>query len=100
MTLSERVNEMAQKLQTVAKLMQTLRAENNALQQTNRELNDRLAAAAAALEKAHAAKPEEAGQKGQGGDTPQPELAEKLREQQIEHYIAEIDKCIDWLRNN
>lgn len=98
MTLSERVNEMAQKLQTVAKLMQTLRAENNALQQTNRELNDRLAAAA--LEKAHAAKPEEAGQKGPGVDTPQPELAKKLREQQIEHYIAEIDKCIDWLRNN
>jgi regulator of replication initiation timing len=99
MTLSERVHGMAQKLQTVAEHLQTLRAENSALQQTNRELNDRLAAAATALEKAHAAKPEDAGQKRQGVDAPQPEPDEKLREQ-IEHYIAEIDKCIDWLRNN
>ena len=58
MTLSERVNEMALKLQLVADQLQQLRSENSALQQSNGELNARLEHAAAALEKAHALKPE------------------------------------------
>lgn len=99
MTLSDRVNEMAQKLQTVAEQMQQLRSENSALRQSNQDLNARLDHAAAALEKAHAFKTEVEEQAANGLDAPKPELTEKLREQ-IEHYIAEIDKCIDWLRNH
>ncbi len=99
MTLSERVNEMALKLQLVADQVQQLRSENSALLQSNGELNARLEHAAAALEKAHALKPEGDGKAAHGVDPQKPELADKFREQ-IEHYIAEIDKCMDWLRNN
>ncbi len=99
MTLSERVRDMTQKMLSTAELIQRLRDENSALQQSNRELNARLEHAAAALEQAHTLKTEGAGKEANGGDPPTPELTDKLREE-IEHYIAEIDKCIDWLRNN
>lgn len=99
MTLSDRVRDMAQKLQLVAEQMQTLRSDNSALRRSNQDLSTRLDQAAAALEKVQAFKTEAEEQVANGLEAPKPEHTEKLREQ-IEHYIAEVDRCIDWLRKH
>jgi regulator of replication initiation timing len=99
MTLSGRVDDMALKMTRIAELMQQLREENHALRTANEELAARLDAAVVALEQARALHTEEERQETRGPERPTTELSDKLKED-IEHYIAEIDKCIDWLRNH
>jgi hypothetical protein len=89
-----------QQLQQVAEQVASLRAENLALVQANRDLSDRLEQTTTALETAHTHRLEAEEKEAAWRELSQhPELDGKLREQ-IEQHIAEIDKCIEWLRNN
>lgn len=99
MTLSGRVDDMALKMTRIAELMQQLREENHALRTSNEELAARLDSTVVALEQARALHTEEERQETRGPERPTTELSDKLKGD-IEHYIAEIDKCIDWLRNH
>jgi regulator of replication initiation timing len=99
MTLSDRVRELADKLHEVSERMQQLLQENRTLKASNDDLKERLEYALAALEEVHVHQAGGESQVVKGVDSRQPEPAHELREK-IEQYIAEIDECIDWLRNN
>lgn len=99
MTLSDRVRELADKLHEVSEQMQQLLQENRTLKARNEDLKARLEHAMAELEEVHVHQTGGESQVAKGVDSRQPEPAHELREK-IEQYIAEIDECIDWLRNN
>lgn len=106
MTITDRMNDLMQKMQRVLHCMQALRQENSALRLANQELNARLDQAAAALAQARVAHldssqhiPLQEAQEVTGADAPNLEQNKKLREE-IEHYIAEIDKCVASLRQS
>ena len=79
--------------------MQQLHIENRALKLENEDLKVRLEYALVSLEEVQAHQAAEDRKEVQGMDSRQPEPEHELREK-IEQYIAEIDECIDWLRNN
>jgi len=99
MTLSDRVRELGEKLQEVSGHMQQLHRENQTLKLENQDLKVRLEHTLTALEEADAFRSEVGRQVVQGVESRQPEPEHELREK-VEQYIAEIDECIDWLRNN
>ena len=99
MTLSDRLRELAEKLLKVSERMQQLHNENRALKFEKENLKVQLEYALASLEEVHAHQAEGDRKEEQGMDSRQPEPEHELREK-IEQYIAEIDECIDWLRNN
>ncbi len=106
MTVTDRLNDLMQKMQHVLQYMQALRHENSTLRLANQELTARLDQAATALAQARVAHsdsgrniPFQDVQDMEGADAPNPEQSKKLREE-IEYYIAEIDKCIASLRQS
>jgi regulator of replication initiation timing len=100
MTLSGRVEQLMRQLQAVADQVTRLRAENNALLIANKDLSQQLKQTAADLDIAHTHRLEAEKKEAAWRELSRhPELDGKLREE-IEQHIAEIDKCIDWLRNN
>ncbi len=106
MTIKDHMNDLTQKMQHVLQCMQALRQENSALRLANQELTARLHQASAALAQAQADRlyssqniPLQEVQDAKGADASNPEQSKKLREE-IEHYIAQIDKCIASLRQS
>ena len=94
----EKINQIEQKVQQVGLQMKTLQARNEELSKENIQLKADLAAN---QEKVSALK-ERLAKAQQVVETPEGlkgEVGEKLR-LQLDQYIKEIDKCIEWLQNS
>lgn len=97
MELSTRLQQVVQKLESLHAKVQALEAENNQLRAENRALQHQLDAKPSAAASVgqniseHAPRNEHTKQKGVRAA-----LDQDIR-QQIDHYLKEIDKCIEWL---
>ncbi|RMF00401.1 MAG: hypothetical protein D6772_06450 [Bacteroidetes bacterium] len=94
MELSQKLQDILQKLEQLQAKMAKLEAENAALRKERTILTEKLQQAAATAlqnksEVAGAAR-KEAGNSGRA-------LTEQDIRQQIDRYLSEIDKCIEWL---
>lgn len=98
MNTTQRLQQIAVRLREVHDKMLRIEAENARLRAANTELEERLKESVEALTKAkhnileHAPATEE----GQNSDV-RAAMDQDIR-QQIDHYLSEIDKCIEWLR--
>ncbi len=100
MNLSERIDSIELKIRELAFKLERLKKENAVLREENQELK---AEAERLREQSAEAFNDNLNQKSRPEPEAQPlaepEQSEKLREQ-IDQYIQEIDKCIEWLNNN
>jgi len=98
MNLSNKVDSIELKVRQLAVKIERLRNENAALIVENRQLKaelDRQGGTVDALKN----KLEKTQRVGAKNGEREPEHSEKLRKQ-IDQYIQEIDRCIEWLHNN
>ena len=96
MELSTRLQQVVQKLESLHAKVEALEAENNQLRAENKVLQHQLeakpsAAPAGQYISEHVPRNENTKQKGVRAV-----LDQDIR-QQIDHYLKEIDKCIEWL---
>lgn len=97
MELNTRLQQIIQQLERLQNKQQELEAENDRLRAANQTLNQQLATQQRAVEQAghniseHALRSKEKQQEGVRAT-----LDQDIR-QQIDHYLSEIDKCIEWL---
>ncbi len=97
MELSKKLEEIAIKLRRVREKVDHLEEENGSLRTENEQLKTELTQRTDEA-KALQDKLERARRKSKSGsEGAQPELDQEIR-QQIDHYISEIDQCIDWLK--
>ena len=100
MNLSERIDSIELKIRELAFKLERLKKENAVLREENQELK---AEAERLRQQPAEALNDNVNQKSRLEPEAQPlaetEQSEKLREQ-IDQYIQEIDKCIEWLNNN
>ncbi len=97
-SLTDKLNNIELKVRQLALRLERLQNENNTLLLENKNLKSMLQQNTAKLgqmeEKVVQSKV--ALDSNRGDD---PEYSKKLRKE-IEQYISEIDKCIEWLQNN
>ena len=97
MELNTRLQQIIQKLESLQNKLQVQEAENDRLRAVNQTLKQQLDTQQKAMEKAghnileHAPVSKEKQQEGVRAA-----LDQDIR-QQIDHYLKEIDKCIEWL---
>ena len=97
MELNTRLQKIVQKLERLQNKLQAMDAENDRLRAVNQTLKQQLETQQKAVEKAghniseHAPVSKEKKQK-----EVRAALDQDIR-QQIDHYLKEIDKCIEWL---
>lgn len=92
-----RLEHILQRLESLQQKMQDLEAENKALQARNNELKQQLEEQQMAVKKAGQNISEHAPVKtGKEQNGVRAALDQDIR-QQIDHYLKEIDKCIEWL---
>lgn len=95
MNITERIDSMELKVRQLVQKLERLQRDNTALKEENRTLKAELDRQTGAVE-ALTYKLEQSQQALNTKRKPQPEDSEKLQ-QQLEQYIEEINKCIDWL---
>ncbi|MCB0570172.1 MAG: hypothetical protein KDC66_10430 [Phaeodactylibacter sp.] len=98
MNLSEQIDSIEIKIRQLVLKMERVHEENTALQEENKQLKaelDRQKGAAHVL-KDKLEKTQRVVDSQRNGKT---EQSEKLREQ-LDQYIHEIDKCIEWLHKH
>lgn len=97
MELSTRLHEVVRKLESLQRKLQAIETENNQLRAENKALKQQLE------EQPQAAAPAEENiseRAPRGKSTEQKGVRAALDQdirQQIDHYLKEIDKCIEWL---
>ena len=96
MELSTRLQQVVQRLESLHEKVKTLEAENNQLRAENKALKHQLDAKPSAAPvgqniSERAPRNKDTKQKGVRAA-----LDQDIR-QQIDHYLKEIDKCIEWL---
>lgn len=94
MELSQKLQAILQKLERVQAKMAELEADNNALRNERTILTEKLRRAKAAVAEN---KKEAAGAEQNTEDAGGRALSEQDIRQQIDRYLSEIDKCIEWL---
>lgn len=97
MELSTRLQEVVRKLESLRTKLQAIEAENDQLRAENKALKQQLETQPSAAEPAEENISERA---PQGKKTEQKGVRAALDQdirQQIDHYLKEIDKCIEWL---
>ena len=97
MELSTRLQEVVVKLERLQRKLQTVEAENDRLRAEKKALQQQLDARPKAADPAQQNISERA---PRGKNTEQKGVRAALDQdirQQIDHYLKEIDKCIEWL---
>ncbi len=96
--MTERLEHIEKKIHLLVEELKTLRNSNSVLKEENKKLktdmaeqNDRIGILTERLSNTQQALA------GQRGDN-ETESSQKLRKQ-IDQYISEIDKCVEWLKN-
>lgn len=103
--LTNRLENIEQKIRQLAKKMEQLQQLNVALEDENRKLKSNLAVLKEELNnqanthKAAVAAPQQAMATAPTNTGTDDKRSKQLKKE-IEQYIKEIDKCIEWLQNN
>ncbi len=95
MNITERIDSIELKVRQLVQTKERLQRENAALKEDNRKLKAELDRQSGAVD-ALTYKLEESQRALESQRSHQPEDSEKLQ-QQLEEYIEEINKCIEWL---
>jgi len=93
--LSEKITNIEDKVRKLALKMERLQQENAALTEENRKLTNDLAARERKVGELNSKMANGQNETGREQDSG---ISKKLRKE-IDQYIKEIDKCIDWLQN-